>query len=128
MVQDAGRGVADVEKDAEQRAVLRVRTYAFAQGLSIFEWSKRPIDPADYFAQGDCLWRPFELVAAVCPAQADDNPRALQLQEDRLEELLWQVLLRGDVFDFDDVRRMLCQHRQGLQSVKSSLRDSHKAH
>ena len=51
MVQDAGGGIADVQENAEQRAVPWVGMDGVAQGFGVLERSEGTIDSAEYFAQ-----------------------------------------------------------------------------
>lgn len=126
MVQNAGSGVSDVQKDAEQRTMLRVALHALPQGFGIFERSERPVDSAEHFTERNILGWPLELVAAIGAAQADHDPGALEFEENGFEELLRQMLLRGDIPNLDNTLRVtLGQDRQRLQSVESSLGNSH---
>ena len=84
MVEDFRGGIANIERNAEKRPVLRIAVHAPAQGLGIFERSQRPIDLADHFAQRDFLRRPLELVAAIRAAEAIHDARPLEVQENRL--------------------------------------------
>ena len=121
MVEDVRGGVPNVEKNAKQRAMLSVRIHAPAQGFGVFERSERAIDPADHFTEGDFLWRPFQLVAAMGAPEADHNAGALEFEQYRLQKLFGQLFLGGDVLDLDDGIGMLREHRKCLQSVQSSL-------
>lgn len=112
MVEDVGRGIAHVQKNAEQRTVFRIVVHTPAQGLGVFERSQRAVDPADHFAQRDFLRRPLQLVTAVRSAEAVDDSRPLEIQKDRLQKLFRQLLLGGDVLDLDDTGGMLRKHRQ----------------
>ena len=121
MVEDASRGVADIEKNLKQCAMLAVGTDALAEGLRVFEWCERAVDAANNFPERDLSGGTPELIAAFRASGAHNDPRALELEQNGLQELLRQLFLGSDVPDFDYGARMLREHGQGLQSVKSSL-------
>ncbi len=58
-------------------------------------------------------------------AEADYDAGALEIQKNRFQEFLRLLFLGGNVLDLDHASRVLREHRKCLQSVQSSLRDSH---
>ena len=66
-----------------------------------------------------------QVVTAMSAAGADDDPRALQIQQDGLQKLPGEIFLGGNILNFDDPDRGLRQHGECLQRVEPSLRNSH---
>jgi|SRR5271170_5627705 len=102
-----------------------VGAHTMTQGLSVLKGRERAINPAKHFAQRDFLRRALELITAVGAAEADHNSRALEIEKNRLQKFLRQFFLGGNVLDLDHADRVLREHRECLQGVQSSLRDSH---
>ena len=125
MVQDSGSGIANIQENAEQRAMPGIAAYTLAQGFGVLEGSEGTIDSTEYFAQRNLLRRAPQLIAAVSPADAVHNARAFEIEKNRLQKLFGQAFFRGDVPDFDDTRGMFGEHSERLQCVESSLGDSH---
>ena len=128
MVEDAGGGVSNIQENAEQRPVLGIAMHALAQGFGVFERGERTINSANDLSEGNFGRRSLKLIPAMGAAMAGYDARALEFEQNCFQEFFRQLLLDGDISDFDHTRGMPPrQHGQGLQSVESSLRDSHKS-
>src|SRR5215211_1914422 len=61
-------------------------------GSPILDVRERALDSADHVGDGDVVRRTREPVSAAGPALGPDQPGVLQLEEDVLQELKWDVL------------------------------------
>jgi hypothetical protein len=127
VVQNASGGIADVQQNLKQRAVLGVFFNAAAKRLGVFKGRERTVDPADYITKKDFRGCAIELISTVGAANAGDDASAFQVQENVLEKLLRQILFGGDVLNASDAGGMLARKDgKRLQSIESAMGDSHK--
>lgn len=127
IVHDARGGIADVEEKLKERPVLDVGLDAAAERVGVLEGRQRTVDAAQNLAQKDLVGRALELVATVRAADADDDAHALEVAQDRLQELLRQLLFLSNVADPDRLagRVSPSQDDERLQGVEAFLGDPH---
>src|SRR5579859_1743119 len=127
VIEDAGCGVAYVEKDLVESAVGQIAVNQFAQLLGIAERRERTVNQADDLAKMDVGWISSQLVTALGPADALNHAGVFEFEQDKLEEFFRERLFIGDVANLDGALIVVTsQHHHGLQGVESFLRDLHR--
>src|ERR1700690_626160 len=127
VVEDTGRGIADVEKDLIKGAMRKIVVNQFAQLFGVAEGGERAVNQADNLAQLDVGRVAAQLVAALGPANALDHAGVLQFQENQFQEFFREHLFIGDIADPNGALVMMAgEHHHGLEGVESFLGDLHR--
>ena len=104
-VEDVGDGIADIQHEHVEAAMLFIRAGAGLVGglADAGDGSEGAIDEADHAAETDALRLHLEEGAAVLAALGVHVTGPFELGEDLLEELHGEALLGGELVDLDEI-------------------------
>jgi hypothetical protein len=128
VIHDRSGSVAHVEQHLEQPGVAPLAAHATLQLDHVAERGERPVHQPDHVSQDDLVRRAAQPIPALAPALAHDQPGVLQQYQDRLEELLGDLLLRRDAVDLDDAASFvsLRQVEQRFQRIQPAAGELHR--
>src|SRR5687767_9697219 len=101
VVEDGGSGVADVQKQVEEPRMARLGANAMRELDGVAERGQRAVHHAHDVAEEDLRRRPPQPVATAAAALARDDAPVLERDENRLQELLRDLLRLRDLVDLD---------------------------
>ena len=125
-VEDARRGVAQVEEQLVQGMVLSIAQRA--QNVCLLEGGRRTVNQRDDLTDAEAVGIAAQFVAALSSAHALDDVAMLEFQQNRLQELFGQAFLFRDVANSDCAFIASgSKNHQSLQGVYSFLRKPNRA-
>jgi len=122
MVHDPGGGVANVQENLKESAMLLITCDKPAQRLRVPEGGQRPVNGANNLAEIDAARRALQPIATLGAALAIDQTGSLELKENELQEFLRDTLRGSDLVNSGRMLRVVFpQGDHGFQSVEAFL-------